>query len=100
MAGGSDLTGEAVCRVLGIPIGDGDLDLDFRIFHSLISGEVSLSFSCDVKNSCDSEGLESKVGSIGSLLVSDKRSRDTLGSVLSSMEVVTDGEGTRGILPC
>ena len=44
MTGGSDLTGEAVCRVLGIPMGDGDLDLDFRVFLSLISGKVSLPF--------------------------------------------------------
>ena len=89
MTGGNDRTGEAVCRVREIFIGDGDLDLDFRVFFSLISLDVSSSFlSRNVENS---GGFQSKVGSTGSLLASNTRSEDNLSSVLSSRVVVTKG---------
>ena len=92
MTGGNDRTGEAVCRVREIFIGDGDLDLDFRVFFSLISLDVSSSFlSRNVENSQNSGGFQSKVGSTGSLLASNTRSEDNLSSVLSSRVVVTKG---------
>ena len=91
MTGGNDRTGEAVCRVREIFIGDGDLDLDFRVFFSLISLDVSSSFLSNVGNSRNSGGFQSKVGSIGSSLASNTRSEDNLNSVLSSRVVVTKG---------
>lgn len=44
IAGGNERTGDAVCLLLGIPIGDGDRDLDLRgVGCGGWSGELSLS---------------------------------------------------------